>query len=333
MFIKPLNYLLLFFFLFPAAGFSQEKFKIGYLEGGNYWIFEKTNEAYKNSLQKKGWMEKIEFPKDLSFSPGWDNTRLLEEKALFLMSGEDISLIISAGTDATKALLKFNNKKTPVIAMGVSDAVGSGFVKSEKDSGTENFTVRIVPERFERMFKIFHEVVGFKKLGLIYPDTESGRKYTNLEEAKKVSLKAGFEIMEYKIKSEDAADCLEGLKALKNKGIDAFFIPSLLCFDLNKNDVSKLISYLNENDIASFARNGSQYVKAGALMGFSTLDFSKRGDFLADMVIQILEGKKPSSLNMVDNASPKISFNLQTAAEIGFDPPFDILAATDELFN
>jgi ABC-type uncharacterized transport system substrate-binding protein len=333
MYIKTVNYFLLFFVLFTGTLFCQEKFKIGYLEGGKYWIFDKTKEAYKNSLEKKGWAGKIEFPKNLNFSPGWENNELLEENAKFLMSGNDISLIIGAGTDAARALLKFNNNKTPILAMGVSDAVGSGFVKSENKSGIDNFTVRIVPERFEKMFKIFHEVVGFKKLGLIYPDTESGKKYTNLEEAKKVSQSLGFEIIEYKIKSELTPDCLEGLKYLKNNGIDAFFIPSLLCFDLNKNDVSKLISYLNENDIASFARDGSQYVKAGALMGFSTLDFSKRGDFLADMIIEILNGKTPSSLKMTDRGSPKISFNLKTAAEIGFDPPFDILAATDELFN
>ncbi|MCB9482348.1 MAG: hypothetical protein H6680_11095 [Desulfobacteraceae bacterium] len=333
MFIKLICNFFIFIFLFCGNGFCQEKFKIAYIEGGQYWIFDKTNEAFKSSLKKKGWLEKVEFSKKFSFSPGWDNSALLEEKAKFLMEQNGLSLIISAGTDATKALLKFNNKKTPILAMGVSDAVGSGFVKNEKESGIDNFTVRIVPERFERMFKIFHEVVGFKKLGLIYPDTESGRKYTNLEEAKNVSQNLGFDIIDYKIKSEETTDCLAGLKILKEKGIDAFFIPSLLCFDLNKNDVSKLISYLNENDIASFARNGSEYVKAGALMGFSTLDFSKRGDFLADMIIEILSGKKPSTLNMVDSGSPKISFNLQTAAEIGFDPPFDILAATDELFN
>ncbi|MDY0361158.1 MAG: ABC transporter substrate binding protein [Desulforegulaceae bacterium] len=333
MFIKVIFNFFIFVFLFCTNGFCQEKFKIAYLEGGQYWIFDKTNEAYKNSLNKKGWIDKIEFPKNLSFSPGWDNSAILEEKAKFIMAQKDISLVISAGTDATKALLKFNNKKTPILAVGVSDAVGSGFVKSENESGIDNFTVRIEPERFERMFKIFHEVVGFKKLGLIYPDTESGKKYTNLDEAKKTSQSLGFEIIEQKIKTEDSFDCLEGLKSLKEKGIDAFFIPSLLCFDLNKNDVSKLISYLNENDIASFARNGSEFVKAGALMGFSTLDFSKRGDFLADMIIEILRGKKPSALKMVDSGSPKISFNLQTAAEIGFDPPFDILAATDELFN
>ncbi|MEZ4525695.1 MAG: hypothetical protein R2941_07230 [Desulfobacterales bacterium] len=68
-------------------------------------------------------------------------------------------------------------------------------------------------------------------------------------------------------------------------------------------------------------------------MGFSTVDFSSRGKFVADKIVKILQGEKPRSLPMVDNAIPKISFNLHVAEKIGFNPPFDILAASDELFQ
>lgn len=334
---KKLHCAVLFFVLstifFTNTAFSQKIYKIGYIEGGTYWIFDKTMEAINRSVNNSDLPGKLLFLENAKFSPGWDNLDKLDDNANNLMKRDDLDLIISAGTDATRSILKANNFKTPIVAMGVSDALGSGFVKNKNKSGINNFTVRIVPERFERMFKIFHEVVGFKKLGLIYPDTKSGRKYTNLEAAKNVSRVLGFEIVEYKLKNEDTSGCLNGLKELRKKGMDAFFIPSLLCFDWDKSDVASLLNYLKENNIPTFARNGSKYVRAGALIGFSTLDFSKRGDFLSDKIIRILKGVKPLDLNMIDNAAPKISFNLQVAAEIGFDPPFDILAATDELYN
>jgi len=311
----------------------KETFKIGYIEGGKYWIFDKTMDAVNKSLEKKGWLSKVEYLEKYHFSPGWDNQNQWVNKAEILMDSQELDLIICAGTDATASILKVNNNKTPVVAIGVTDPVGSGFVKNRSDSGIDNFFVRIVPDRFERMFKIFHDVVGFKNLGLIYPDTENGRKYTNLEAARKTSKNSGFNIIEYKMDSEKTSECLNALKVLKNKGMDAFFIPSLLCFYISENDISPLTDFLIKNNIPSFARNGSNYVKSGALMGFSTVDFSKRGDFIADKIIRILQGVSPRKLNMTDTAVPKISFNLKVAAEIGFDPPFDILAATDELYD
>lgn len=310
------------------------QYRVGYLEGGSYWLFSDSMNAIKKSLEARGWLHRIVFPEDAWFSPGWDKEHLLGEKAAALMEREDLDLIVSAGTDATRALLEANNNKTPVVGMAVSDPIGAGFVKSSEDSGIDNFTVRLAPGRYKRMFEIFHDVVDFDTLGLIYPDTQSGRQYTNLKEAREAARERGFEVLEYdRITTETADDCLRGIKSLLERGMDAFFIPSLLGFDWNESDVEKIFNYLNEKNIPTFARNGSRDVKAGALMGFSTVDFSKRGDFLADMMIRIFEGEKPGSLNMVDKGAPKISFNLHVANRIGFNPPYDLLAATDELYR
>ena len=318
----------------PLQPVGAEPYRAGYLEGGAYWLFSDSMEAVKQSLEAKGWGEKIVFPEDAWFSPGWDREDLWEDRAAALMERKDLDLIVSAGTDATRALLAANNGKTPVVGMAISDPVDAGFVDSREDSGVDNFTVRLDPERYRRMIEMFHQVVEFEKLGLIYPDTASGRQYTNLREAEAVAHDRGFELLTYdRITTESAADCLEGLRYLVEQGMDAFFIPSLLGFDWENSDVEKLFNYLNDKGIPTFARNGSRDVRAGALMGFSTVDFSRRGDFISDGIIRILEGEKPRNLNMVDRGTPKISFNIRVANTIGFNPPFDLLAATDELYQ
>jgi len=331
----------LFFFLIMTVdadvNASDKTHRIGYLEAGDYWIYDKTLNALKVALEEMGWKNKVEFPQDARFSPGWDEKMKPErlKKAQELMARKDIDLIIAMGTGATKSLLEANNGKTPILAMGVSDAVKSKFVISEKDSGKDNFTVRVVPGRYKRMFEIFHDVVNFKKLGLLYPDTENGRKYSNVADAKQVSTERSFKVIEYnKISTaETPEECKAGLQWLFDQGIDAFFIPSINCFDWSKCDVKKLLDLLIKNKIPSFARNGTQDVKAGALMGFSTVDFSKRGHFLADKLVKILKGESPRSLNMIDNATPKISLNIHVAEKIGVDPSFDILGASDEIFQ
>ena len=327
-------YFLLIFFLSLNQAIAQSTYSVGYLEGGSYWIFDKTMDAVKTALKEKTLDKKIIFKQNARFSPGWENKMAWDAKAKILMSRKDLDLIITAGTDATRSILKYNNQRTPILALAVSDPIGSGFVLNEKDSGIENFTVRIVPNRFERMFRIFHEVVQFQKLGLLYPDTKSGKKYTNLDAARKVAKEKNFKLIEYKLDKENPNACMQGLQKLVDQGMDAFFIPSLLCFDWSKNDVSNILTFLRNNKIPTFARNGSSYVKGGALMGFSTIDFSERGNFLADKIERILINKiSPRKLPMVDQAVPKISFNLKVAIDIEFDPPFDILSATDELYN
>lgn len=166
--------LILFLAVRPVS--AGETFRVGYLEGGNYWLFDRTLNAVKQTLEEKGWKDRVTFPEEASYSPGWDEGESVwNRKAQNLMATEDLDLVIGMGTDGTRALLKENNGTTPILGMGVSDAIKSGFVESKEDSGIDNFTVRIVPGRYERMFEIFHQVVGFENLGLIYPDTESGR--------------------------------------------------------------------------------------------------------------------------------------------------------------
>jgi len=329
--------MMMFFMIFlPVAtnAEDQKTYRIGYLEPGPYWIFSYELDAIKKAFAEMGWKDKIEFPADAYFSPGREEDKkpLWTKRAEELMSRKDIDLIIVAGTDATATVLKVNNGKIPIVAISVSDPIKSKFVLNEQDSGIDNFTVRIVPNQFKRMFEIFHDVVGFKKLGLVYSDTENGKRYANVEEARQVAKERNFEVIEYKNISpaEKQEECLSGLRYLNDQKADAFFIPSMVCFDWKNSDVKSLLDFMAEKKIPTFARNGTRDVKAGALMGFSTVDFSSRGKFVADKIVRIFQGEKPRSLPMVDNAMPKISFNLHVAEKIGFNPPFDILAASDE---
>jgi len=321
--------------LSSVASAEKKQYRIAYIEAGEYWTYTETYNAIKEYLAKNEWGNKVTYPKELYFSPGWDHKAELQQAAEKLMGRDDVDLVVAAGTAATASVLKYNNQKTPILAMAVADAVKSKFVTSQDDSGVDNFTVRIVPGRYKRMFEIFHEVVGFQKLGLIYPDNENGRKYSNVEDAQQVATELGFEIVAFDQigDAEASTDCEAGISYLMDQGVDAFFIPALNCFDWKLSDVEGLLNKLTQKKIPTFSREGTRTVKAGALMGFSTYDFTDRGRFLGERTIKILNGEQPRKLTMVDNATPKITFNLKTAADIEFDPSVDILAASDEIYQ
>lgn len=318
--------------------------KAGYLQAGDYWSYSATTTAIFDALGAMsrsnylGWQDSVVLADGARLSPGWDNKDGLKKAAKELLARNDLDIILSAGTGATAALIeasKESHRKIPIVAFAVTDAIASGFVISETDSGLDSFTVRLVPGWYKRMFEVFHEVVGFRKLGIMYPDTVDGRRYSNVQEAREVAAVAGFELVEYSGigSSESAEECQKGLDYLYAKGIDAFFIGPLLCFDWKQSDVRSLLGSMVAHDVASFAREGTPFVRSGALLGFSTSDYSGRGRFSAEQIVRILRGAKPRSLPMVDNDIPKISFNLAVAEDIGYDPPFDLLAASDEVFQ
>jgi ABC-type uncharacterized transport system substrate-binding protein len=91
------------------------------------------------------------------------------------------------------------------------------------------------------------------------------------------------------------------------------------------------LNTLTQWKIPTFARDGSEYVKAGALMGFSTWNFGPSGIALAKQAHAILGGAQPRSLPMLDKSEPSIALNLAVAKAIGFDFPFDVLVTADEL--
>ena len=323
----------LLLFSLPVAA---ETYRIGYFEGGFSSIFRSSWDAMKKALEEKGWGDKIEYPEDAFYSPGFGEDKLAarEAAAKKIMARDDLSLVFSAGTDATDLLLKNNNNKTPILGAAISDPIRSKFVIDQNDSGVENFTTRLVPGRYKRMFQIFHDEVGFKRLGLLYVDNLNAQKFANVADAMEVASERGFEIVHYKINDTLTPDeCMAALESLVEQKIDAFYIPSLTCFEWKKYDVKKHLDFLAQNHIPTFARQGSVDIKAGALMGFSTVDYSSRGHFLADMAIHILKGGKARELPMVDKAPPKIAINLHVAQVIGFDPSFEILGASDEVYQ
>ena len=324
--------------------FAEKVWRVGYLEAGSYWCYTASKNALFRSLsdtrlmRRMNWHERVELVKDADFSPGWDNPEGIQRAAEELVQREDLDILFVAGTTATQAVLEANRKsvlKKPIVSFAVADAVRAGFVESETDSGVDNFTVRIVPERFKRMFEIFHEAVGFQRLGIMYRNTNNGIRISRVEDARAVAAAEGFEVVEYSgISREESVDeCRKGIEFLLSEDIDAFFISPLQCFEWEEGNVGELLHLLAEKKVPTFARDGRAYIRSGALMGFSATNYSGRGIFLAENVVRILRGEPPRSLPMVDNVVPKIVLNLAVAEEVGYDPPLELLAASYEVFQ
>lgn len=320
----------------PALAQDAPVKRIGYLEAGRFWLFDRTFDAFRQALGDRPGV-RVEFPADAHLSPGWEpeNMARLPEAAGELMRRGDLDLIVGMGTAAVKALLAGNNGHTPILGMGMADPVAAGVVRGVADSGVDNFTCQVITDRWTSMFRVFHDVVGFRKLGILYQNTPEGRVYAALDDVQSVASELGFAVVSHGGLSSAETDdeCRQGLARLREEGMDAFFIGPLNCFDQEKNDVAALLRLLNDWKVPTFARDGSDFVKSGALMGFSTWNFGPTGQFLANQAVAVLNGTAPRSIPMQDRMEPTIAINLETAVRIGFQFPFDVLVVADEIFE
>ncbi len=317
----------------------QEKrvFRVGVLEAGPNWVHDRMLEALAEGFKAKGWDKRVEFPKDARSIGAWnpDGRASTPYLAAALMARNDLDCIIGMGTEAALALLANNNGRTPIVAMTLSDPVASGVVKSEKDSGVANLTTCIIPGQWLNMIRLFHSVVKFKKLGVMYQDTKPGRTYSNVEDARDVAREKGVPLLEYgRLESgADAKQCMKGLDALLAQGMDAFYIPDVPCFDWTVNDPRPLFEHLARHKVATFARTGLPLVQLGAFMGSCSFSMLPLGAFHAEQMIAIFKGRRPRDLSMFMKDDLGMALNLETARKIGRDIPSDVLVSADVIVS
>ena len=57
--------------------------------------------------------------------------------------------------------------------------------------------------RYERQVRLFHQIIGFKKLGVTYDNDVAGRTYAAIDKVEKVADETGFEIIRCHTREED----------------------------------------------------------------------------------------------------------------------------------
>jgi ABC-type uncharacterized transport system substrate-binding protein len=179
-------------------------------------------------------------------------------------------------------------------------------------------------------------MIGFKKIGICYEDSEAGRSYAAIDKVEKVAKERGFQIVRSFTKSDVADTKLaeesvkKAFRALIGK-CDAIYVT--VQGGVNYRSIPELANIANTYQIPTFSQSGSDEVKYGFLASISQAGFRYIGEYHAEIIAKILNGVKPRKLPQLFEEPPKIAINLKTAEVIGFDPPVDILLAADEIFQ
>jgi ABC-type uncharacterized transport system substrate-binding protein len=354
-----------------AADFSSrpqtkpdKPWRIVYYQGGNYIDYYDYLYATAKGLSQLGWIEPfylpdfpekdtqklwlwlshninseyLEFVADGYYSAGWDEiVRKKARNSLIprLNHNKDIDMVFAMGTWAGQDLAN-NHHQVPTVVISTSDPLRSGIIKSLDDSGYEQLFASYDPGFQQQQIQVFHQLIGFKKLGVFYENTISGRSYAGMDLLEQTSAELGFEIVSCYTQS-DIADqqraeqtVLECFNQLAEK-VDAIFVSTQ--GGVNARTIPKLVKTANRFDIPTFAQDGEKQVGYGFLLSLiRSSGAGPEGMFMAKNIGKIINGAKPRNLKQHFEGSFRMVMNMKTAEKIGLYVNADLLAAADKLY-
>jgi ABC-type uncharacterized transport system substrate-binding protein len=341
--------------------------RIGYVEGKPFENYASTLAALASGLKEMGWIASVEglpytpgqtgtramwtwlsehgggsrltFAADGYYSfPGLDGpaiTRAAEPLVQRLRDAGDLDLVIAMGTDAGRVLAT-DAHRVPVMVFSTSNAVAAGIIKSPQDSGRDHVWAHVDPDRYRRQIEVFHDIFRFKRLGIAYEDSPSGRTYAAVADIEAVARQRGFQVVRELVKQPEPGRLeafYRNLRAAHQRlaaQVDAAYFG--LFVGIQPERLPELFAPFTERRIPVFAQQAPDDVRCGALMSVARADFKGVGRFGAGAIVRVLNGTPPRQVSQIYANSPYIILNLKVARAIGYRPSFDILLVADEIF-
>lgn len=345
---------------------KKKVWRVAYLEGGPFSDYQRIFQGLAKGLAAEGvirdgnvplprdtedarpmwdWLirnaggDQIVFLPDGFYSANWDESRraaVRDELLTRIREKGDVDAILAFGTWAGQDLASAD-LDVPVIVSSVTNAVEAGIIPSPEDSGKDNLFAAIEPLRFQQQLMLFHDIFGFRRLGIAYEDTPSGRSSVALAELEQASAELGFEL----IRCTDTFDtpdpdlATDRLLACHQKlvmeGADAVYITYNIGMQADR--IPELLQPLTRNRIPTFSQTGTSEVQQGVLLSISLSNLAQEGQFSGEALAAIIRGAAPRSLSQIFESAVSLAINLRTATRIGWNPSLEILAAVDEIYQ
>lgn len=347
----------------PLTKPDGSKWQIAYCESESFITYSQTLIAIIKGLEENGWINNLEGFEPIADSGdslviwNWLATREVspyldftadafynlrypdfepEELISRLQDKNNIDLILAMGATAGN-LLSNAEHSTNVLVFAASNAVRSGIITSVEDSGKDNVWAHMDAQRFERQTRAFYDIFKFKKLGIIYENSDNAKVYSAIDELEELAAEKKFEIIRYHVTEpssiEDYPRYYSEVQSAYNKlalQADAVYITIA---SLEGEKLAELFQPFYEHKIPIFSQLGSSEVANGALITVSVMDEVNIGRFGADTISKCLHGTKPRNLEQSFQSAPQITLNTEVAKKIGFKLPFELIIIVDGVYQ
>ena len=281
--------------------------------------------AFRQGLEHLGWTEGRSVRIDYRFAPASPDQAQLFAKELVALRPD---ILIGNSTPAAAALLR-ETRTIPVVFVGVSDPVGSGFVASIARPGgnTTGFT-NFEPSLIGKWLEMLKEVApGIVRAAVIFnPKTAPGGGSFFLGPFEPVARSLAVEPIAARV--NDTTEIESAVAAIgREPGGSLIVMPD--AFTTVHRQLIILLAA--RHGLPAIYPYRYQAVEGGLLSyGVDTVDLLRRA---APYVDRILKGERPADLPVQAPIKFELVVNLRTAKALGLKIPETFLLRADEVIE
>jgi putative tryptophan/tyrosine transport system substrate-binding protein len=278
--------------------------------------------AFRRGLEDLGWSEGRNTHIDIRYSPAGARVQALANELVTLKPD-----VILADTTTMAAAVQRQTPVIPIVFVGVSDPIGSGFIASLARPGG-NLTGLLLYEqgitgKWLAMLKEF--APNLARAALITNPKTTPSEYF-LRSAMAAAPALAIDIVSSQV--ENAADIARSIESFARTPGTGLVLPPDSTIVSNREVVVALAAQHHLPAVYALRI----FVAVGGLMSYGTdrVDEYRRS---ASYVDRILRGAKPSDLPVQAPTRYETAINLKAAKALGLDVPPMMLAIADEVIE
>jgi putative ABC transport system substrate-binding protein len=296
---------------------------IGFLHAGSALALVDAVEAFRDGLNESSYIE----GRNVTIEYRWAENRYDHLSGLLAGLVSQRVAVIFAGALPAALVAKAASTTTPVVFLIGGDPIDAGLVNSlNRPSGNMTgvtvFSGTLLAKRLELLQRVTSAATTIAVLvNPKNPNAES--RSSNIDAAaRRIGLQPQF------LNASNETDLNDAFATMVQRRVSAMLVVDDPFFTSHRD---QLVTLAARNAIPSiyFQR---EFVVAGGLMSYATKysDMYKQAGIYAG---QILKGKKPIDLPVVQPTKFEFVLNLKTATALGLTIPPSVLATADEVIE
>jgi putative ABC transport system substrate-binding protein len=314
---------MLFALCFPAEAQQAGKvFRIGFLDPSNASGSTVLVEAFRQELNKLGWIEGKNFTIEYRFAE--QKRERVPELAADLVRLK-VDLIVVAGTPSALAA-KHATTSIPIVIATAVDPVGEGLVASlARPGGNVTGLSSLGTELATKRLEILKDAVPkLARVGILRPPGGQNRQ---LKELRAAALELKLKLEE--IDTQPNAKSLESaFKTAKQKQVGAIMTTTGIIYFAQRKRIIELAGKYRLPAI--YPQKG--FVDDGGLMSYGA-DYDDLFRRAAVYVDKILKGAKPADLPVQQATKFEFVINLKAAKQIGLTLSPEFLSRANQVIK
>lgn len=301
-----------------AGSTSSEMKKIGVVQLVQHDALDASNKGFVDGLKEKGYEEgkNVEFDQQNAQGEQANAQTICSQ---FVSGNKD--MIFAIATPAAQAAYN-STKEIPIVFTAVTDPVSAEIAKDWKSSGT-NVTGTSDKVPVDEQIKLLKQLLpDSKTVGVIYNTSETN-SVIQVEELKKAAEAEGLGVKEIGVTNVNEIN--QNLNSAL-KEIDVLYTPT-------DNTVASAYDLVGNTCVeAGVPIIGAEeaVVSKGGLASIG-IDYYNLGKEAGYKAAEILDGKKPSEVEITTLSKMSFTINTDVAAKLNITVPDDILKDAEKV--